>query len=616
MTTTIINRAVIFISALFLISFSSVSKEIKGRFLAEEGHFLCDTSKRILIVNRLKDPGKGVPDGKFVEFLADTLYRFPTPQTRLEPGLAYLVDDPTGRRFTLYLTELPIIGLVAQDTIRDDPKVDGSFTFADTSLLRISNNMGIEIRGGLTQIFRKKSYGIEFRNPQGEGVDVTFPGMRADDDWNLLALFNDPIRLNNRLGHDLWRAIHRPAYQSLEPEAIAGVRTRYVEVFLNGSYGGLYLLTEKIDRKQLKLKKFNGTVRGELYQTVDWTGPTTFCRAQNFNVPNRVWGGYEMKYPEEAETTSWTNLEQLVRFAVDADSTRFRQELSSYFEVANLVDYFLYINILRAGDNMGKNIFLSRYSTGSPYFFTPWDLDATLGNDFMGVPDYVTNDYIINGLYKRLLQTDTFVTQVYHRWQNLKEGPLHPDSLVERISSEFKLLKNNGLYEREAAAWDTTLNEDQVFEEKCAWVRARCSFMDGLITNRFVQPFTNVIVACTDVISIPPGTVVPPDTSVVPPDTVVVIPIPVDTVNEGGEEPITVKEDALLSYFSSGQAPVLVLSGQDLVGQSYLIFDGRGRILMDGVLTSARNEIPVHNLPKGMYVLRIHRFIHRFIIDR
>ena len=45
-----------------------------------------------------------------------------------------------------------------------------------------------------------------------------------------------------------------------------------MEVYLNDEYRGIYSFTENMDRKQMKLKKFdkNGTIRGVLWKSKDY----------------------------------------------------------------------------------------------------------------------------------------------------------------------------------------------------------------------------------------------------------------------------------------------------------------------------------------------------------
>lgn len=135
-------------------------------------------------------------------------------------------------------------------------------------------HIGIQYRGGWSQSLPKKSMEIEFWTDSTgtETVDHSLLGMRSDDDWNLQAMYNEPLRIRSKTSNDLWRMINTLHYQNQEPKAINGIRMKYVELFVNNEYRGLYCLGEKVDRKQLKLKKYNGNIRGELYKGVSWEG--------------------------------------------------------------------------------------------------------------------------------------------------------------------------------------------------------------------------------------------------------------------------------------------------------------------------------------------------------
>jgi hypothetical protein len=79
----------------------------------------------------------------------------------------------------------------------DEPKVPAMFTMIESDSNTTTSDIGIEIRGGSTQIFSKKSYKIVFRDnalPQNN-KDVSLLGMRSDDDWDLQAMANEPLRM-------------------------------------------------------------------------------------------------------------------------------------------------------------------------------------------------------------------------------------------------------------------------------------------------------------------------------------------------------------------------------------------------------------------------------------
>ena len=135
------------------------------------------------------------------------------------------------------------------------------------------------------------------------------------------------------------------------------VHTEYAEPFINGCHLGLYAVSERIDRKQLKLKKYNGEIRGELYKGPFW-GATTFTSVPPYDSSDRYWGGFSCQYPKEV--TDWTGLHGFAELVVNAPEAEYLAGYPDRFELAYAVDYFIFFNLLRATDNTGKNLFIAR----------------------------------------------------------------------------------------------------------------------------------------------------------------------------------------------------------------------------------------------------------------
>lgn len=173
---------------------------------------------------------------------------------------------------------------------------------------------GFKIRGAYSAMMAKKSYAVKLKDTDGEtSYDHSFFDLRSDNDWILDAMYIDPARMRNRVSTDLWNDFSmRPYYAEEEPGMINGTRGVFVEVFLNDSYNGFYCMTEKVDRKQLNLKKYNTTgdlttvtQHGGLYKAFDWTiGTLLGNKYMNGGVipgygnNSESWSGFEVKYPD------------------------------------------------------------------------------------------------------------------------------------------------------------------------------------------------------------------------------------------------------------------------------------------------------------------------------
>ncbi len=400
----------------------------------------------------------------------------------LQKGKAYAVLYK-GKSYTFYRTQLPIISLNTNDQeIVDDPKVSGKIQIFETGKPVFESLIGIEIRGGVSQTYPKKSFSVElWEDEEGDASkSENILGLRNDDDWILDGLWNEPVRIRDTVSHTVWRSIARHPFAAAEPESKIEIEMVYCEVFLNGNYRGIYYIGEKIDRKQLRLKRRTETnLEGELYKGTSWGDGVTFDALEGFSNTSDKWSGYEAKYPDDVGELDWTNLHELVGFVINSNKGRFNAEISNKMDIENLVDYFIFLNMIYATDNRGKNLYTARYDSQSPYFFIPWDLDGTFGTDWRGERTDVTDRILSNGLYDRLLLNDGFKSELITRWNALKSKELGVSELQNLFQSSYTYLKENGVYEREELDSELPQNySDQEIDFIKDWIDRRHAFLD------------------------------------------------------------------------------------------------------------------------------------------
>ena len=391
-----------------------------------------------------------------------------------------------GETYKLFRTAMPIITIATDGPIVNSPAVHGTISVADTDGNVIEMHAGFKIRGTSSQQYDKKSYRVElWADATGSTMmDTTFLGLRSDDDWNLEALWAQPLRLRDKVANELWMEIHQLYYQDLEPEARSGVRMEYADVFVNGSYVGIYALSERMDRKQLELKKFNGENRGLLYKG-NGSGAPTFESLPAYDNTLGTWDNYEWVYPNEAEASyDWSHLYSFTNFVMNASDNVFYAQYSAQFDKGNAIDYYLFINALHAMDNMGRNLFLARYKKTGPYFYLPWDLDAVWGLDTDGKPTNNANGLMSNGFYDRLIHDCTdngFVASAQTRYNALRNTVLTKEHIMQLVQNQYNALLENGAYDREHEAWpDFTLDESQL-TYMSNWLEARFNYLDAEI---------------------------------------------------------------------------------------------------------------------------------------
>lgn len=365
----------------------------------------------------------------------------------------------------------------------------------------------------------KRNYLVKFLDEEGGKKDVSFFSLRKDNTWILDAGQVDFSRIRNRVLTDLWNDFaHKPYYYDKEPKALTGTRGKFVEVVLNNHYQGIYCLTENIDRKQMKLKKFKNQddIEGLLYKSEGWTYETMMgTRPDNYGSQDKpsqydnlceTWCQYEVKYPnmDDLESTDWSVIYNAVNFVSQSSEEEFKESISKYFDIPVLIDYYLLMEMSLSTDNHGKNLFWACYDKSISPMLTigVWDMDATVGQyynpafkhtDLMkpeqDYSQYITvNEHGDFNLFRRMrdLNACNFNERVRERYFSLRTSHFDIEKLNERFNTYFELFKISGADKRECIKWSEDsdlkgqiLDFDDEREYINDWILRRMNYLDN-----------------------------------------------------------------------------------------------------------------------------------------
>lgn len=351
----------------------------------------------------------------------------------------------------------------------------------------------IRHRGASSLKYEKKSFAIKLIDDDGNSIDRSFFGMREDNNWILDAMAIDMARMRNRINTDLWNDFSHTTYirNDYEDESRNGTDGQFVEVFLNNKYHGLYCMTEKFDRKLLKLKKFKNTkVRGVLYKSFSWapfygTG-TSFYDYDNTSVN---WQNFEASYPdiEDGEPFTWKPLADMVKFISTSSNAIFRSEIETKVDVPVCIDYALMMDFIAAQDNVAKNMFAYFYdiTETEKMGIGVWDMDHSWGRNYKS--ELVNHDFDIRVTDNRLFYRLYYVYDSSHklfreRYAEMRRGVFKAANLRKRFARYFDLFEQTGADERETRRWQGvdgfTLNFKAEREYINQWITDRIRVMD------------------------------------------------------------------------------------------------------------------------------------------
>lgn len=365
-------------------------------------------------------------------------------------------------------------------------------------------------RGGSTNTAdkHKRNYKIKSINFKGKSQDISLLGMREDNNWIMDAGQIDLFRLRNRIATEIWNDFAtKPYYASKEPKAKSGVTGKVVEVILNNEYRGIYSLTEAMDRKELKLKKYddkNQEFHGQLWKVSSWDKATFWDIDKDYDNTQETWHAFETKYPDidDVNPTDYSPLYEAIDFVVNSNDEAFKKEVGDYFDIPVLIDYQLFQETLKPVDNNGKNMYWGIYDVAKSKKLTLaiWDLDASVGQDWHCStplhPDYLlpnTDLGVKDGfnLYHRLssLNVDNYNEKVASRYQELRKTYFSEKNLISRYQGYYDMLVKSGAASREECKWSKDsdiggypLNFKSEIEYIKNWIINRLNYLD---TNQF-----------------------------------------------------------------------------------------------------------------------------------
>ncbi len=380
----------------------------------------------------------------------------------------YIQNSPTKP------TDLPRIYIVYEEELNNKNYVDCTFELVseDESERVLPIKSKIKIRGSFNAEMPKKGYRIELSERK------SLLGLRKDDDWQLFAMFLDLSSMRVKLSFDLWRSL-----QSTNPTAILP-RSKFVTLYINGEFQGLYLFSEKNDRR---LYGLNDPLKNINSSLIFQAG----ARFDDFK--NYKYSDWQQDWPNEDDgiyimDEIMTSLFHFISQTSDSEFFNQSSGIYSKFDKLNLIDFYLFNFFILHKDFWGQNYFLVRNSYPNYYYLIPWDFDSSfgqyLGRKYSPTEDPSEDIFQRNYLYYRLLNDVEFRISAKDRWFYLRQSLWTEEFILDKVSEMYEDIKNT--LEIDANTW-YSLIFDNKFESETddainylfEWISDRIAFCDS-----------------------------------------------------------------------------------------------------------------------------------------
>lgn len=358
---------------------------------------------------------------------------------------------------------LPIVVINTNgNTIVNDPKVmadmgiiyngPGNRNYMSDTPNDYNGKIGIEYRGNYSLSLPQKPYAFETWDVNGTAIDTSLLGLPSENDWLLLANYNDKSFARNIVPFHLFDSMGHYA-----------TKTRLVDVVLNGEYHGIYLLCEKIkrDASRVDISKLTPVEITEPDMTGGYILKFDYWDNSNSWQLNHSPIGYpgldiHMVHVEpQMNELAPQQLTYIHDYIDDFETALYGPNFDdpnlgyrAYIGVGSFIDYLIIGELTRNIDGYKKSRYFYKDKNkldGSVRKLKAgpvWDFDWSQKDMWSGSEDgsqwmYSDCDQDVNapGWYIRLLEDTLFANELRCRYDDLRRTILSQDYLFEKIDS-------------------------------------------------------------------------------------------------------------------------------------------------------------------------------------
>jgi len=370
--------------------------------------------------------------------------------------------------FAFTESNLPIVVINTNgQSIQDDPKImadmgiiyngPGNRNHLSDPKNDYNGKIGIEIRGNYSASLPQKPYGFELWDVNGNSIDAPLLGMPAENDWVLLANYNDKSFARNVLPFHLFDSMGHYA-----------VRTRLADVVINGEYRGIYLLGEKIkrDSNRVDVPKLEPTeisgvdVTGGYIVKIDYWDNSNSWQLEHSPIGYPGLDVHMVYYYPAADVIAPQQQTYIQAFIGGFEDALYGPDFADpelgyrqFISTSSFIDYFIVNEVARNGDGFKKSRFFYKDKDHADGTFRKlkagpvWDFDWALKDMWNGSQDgsqfiYGEVDQDVNapGWYIRLLEDPLFADELRCRYDDLRRGILSEAYLHAKVDSVAALV--------------------------------------------------------------------------------------------------------------------------------------------------------------------------------
>ena len=386
------------------------------------------------------------------------------------------------------------------DITRLDITSDDLLSFTDKSTISSSvvkvngSNRNIyakiKLQGTSSLTYPKKNYTITFYTDSSYSkklsIDVN-KGWGAQSKYCFKANYMDSTQSRNIVSARL-AASMQAKYGLFEDAPNNGtIDGFFVELYVNGEYLGLYTMNIPKDDWMFNMDKKNENHIVLAAENPNKGTSTTF-EALAPAVDGEDWS-IEVgpnKTQEDVDQV-FAKLNRVISFVKDSTVEEFRANITDYINLDALMNYYCFMALSNAVDNMNKNMLLVTYD-GNIWYPSLYDLDTTWGIWFNGEGLYsATNKVTDYGggtslLFSKLVAA--YPKELQERYFELRNSVLSNENIINQFTT-FINSATSEQWAREKAKWPNIPGQEYGLSQISSHVLERGNYMDSVMLQLY-----------------------------------------------------------------------------------------------------------------------------------
>ena len=315
---------------------------------------------------------------------------------------------------------------------------DSTSTVSATALVSIngtSNDFNnkyakIKIQGNSSASYPKKNLSIKLYDD--ELCTIKFKTILKDgwintNKYHIKANFVDPSQARNII---CVQNIKKGWKEQLPGDALGVIDGFLVKVYNNDKYLGLYTINLSQEAKLFGVDEKNPAHR---VLRAEHNDPNSTC---SFRTLNNISRGWEDRIEET--NLDRTSLQTLIEWVMSCsgDTNKFKSECNQHFNVNYLLDYYIWVYFLAGVDSLAKNMTMATYD-GIIWYIIPYDMDATLGNNWDGVESFISpsiacpSEYQCKDSLLFELTSSAFEEEIKNRYAELRKTRICEEGIIK-----------------------------------------------------------------------------------------------------------------------------------------------------------------------------------------